>query len=124
MVQKQSEKELRQEANRWMESLGFTLDTEGGVAAWDKPGMGYIPPEEAEFFYKQQRQAIDQAVAEARVEKTVTVTEADFVGEYDLYESWYTCPNCRRSPITYHSVFCPYCGRKIDWQFHKQEKSA
>lgn len=29
--------------------------------------------------------------------------------------NWYTCTNCQKNNIAKSFVYCPTCGRKIDW---------
>jgi hypothetical protein len=47
---------------------------------------------------------------------SVVITEAQNIGEGEVYTDWYLCPNCKDDMITHGSNFCPRCGVKLQWK--------
>jgi hypothetical protein len=46
----------------------------------------------------------------------VVISEAQNIGEDELYTNWYRCPQCKDDMITPRSNFCPKCGVKLQWE--------
>jgi hypothetical protein len=46
----------------------------------------------------------------------VVISEAQNIGEDELYTNWYRCPQCKDDMITRGSNFCPKCGVKLQWE--------
>lgn len=49
------------------------------------------------------------------IEEPTKITIQDFDGCNDWYCEWYKCPNCGKKNITRSFIFCPDCGKSLEW---------
>ena len=48
-------------------------------------------------------------------ERTITLNRSPEPEYEEYYGPWWTCPTCGSKFIMGHFLFCPECGRTIEW---------
>ena len=51
---------------------------------------------------------------------SIYITKAHTIGKNELFCNIYKCPSCNESKIIYGFVFCPVCGKKLEWTFEER----
>jgi len=59
------------------------------------------------------------SLGKEKQEITYLITDADYMGQEEIFSHWFKCPQCGNKDILIYSKYCSDCGKKLGWSIQE-----